>query len=109
MDMIDGIIVGAAAAAIGSIVAYKFMGNPPEGGGRPVYPQQAGYNAISGGMPAPVGTPYPPYSSPFQAPVQQSNPITEAAYNSYPYPFEHAFGPAVNQPTTEENAALAPM
>jgi hypothetical protein len=108
MDIWDGIIVGAAAAAIGSIIAYKFISNPPEGGGQPVQPAQLGYNATSGGVPAPIYViPVNPPSN--MAPMQQTTPITEAAYNQGCVPFEHAFGPAVNQPTTEENSALLPQ
>jgi hypothetical protein len=106
MDMIDGIIVGAAAAAIGSIVAYKFMGNPPEGGGLPQYSATPSLNATSGGAPAALVVPVSPITPIAAAPVQNTIPITEAAFNQYPVTFEHAFGPSVNRPTTEENEPL---
>lgn len=99
MDIIDGIIVGAAAAAIGSILAYKYLnmrpvltqpnyGNIPDGA---LYlaSQPGGYVNVV--QPTPDGV----------APLQQTIPITEAAYNQYPVTFQHAFGPGVNQPVTE--------
>jgi hypothetical protein len=101
MDMIDGIIVGAATAAIGTIIAMKFVNRRSPGGMQPNQPNWPSYNATSGGAPAALYVvdlvPTPTDS----APVQQTNPITEAAYNQGPVTFEHAFGPAVNQPATE--------
>jgi hypothetical protein len=101
MDMIDGIIVGAAAAAIGTILATKVLSAKPVGGGQPNQPNTSSYNATSGGQPAPlyvIDLAPTPLNS---APVAQVNPITEAAYNVQPVTFEHAFGPAVNQPAEE--------
>jgi hypothetical protein len=106
MDIWDGIIVGAAAAAIGTIVAYKFLNPQPVGGMQPLQPMEASYNATSGGSPAPLYVLDLNLPS-NMAPLQQTNPITEAAYNQYPVPFEHAFGPAVNQPN--DDAVVSPM
>ena|SRR5271165_4098110 len=99
MDMIDGIIVGAAAAAIGTIVAMRFLNKQPEGGSRGNQP------AIGGN--ANFGRPRPLYvaggdpQDANAAPLKQNVPITEAAYNVQPVDFEHAFGPHVNQPAEE--------
>jgi hypothetical protein len=95
MDMMDGIIVGAAAAAVGTIVAFKFLNNNPQGGGQP---NQPGYGASpNAGMPRARYVvdldPTPDGASP----VAQVNPITEAAYNVQPVTFEAGFGPGVNQ------------
>jgi hypothetical protein len=99
MDLIDGIIIGAAAAAIGTIVATKFLNSQPQGGGQPNQPAyQADPNS---GMPAPLYVVDLVPTPGSAAPVQQTNPITEAAYNQYPVEFEHAFGTSVNQPANE--------
>jgi hypothetical protein len=100
MDMIDGIIVGAAAAAIGSIIAFKFINKDAIGGGEPQQPAYGGNMQF--GRPLPVyavtSAPYPPDS----APVGQSDtPTNEAAFNVQPVEFVHAFGPGVNQPANE--------
>jgi len=99
MDMLDGIIVGAAAAAIGSIIAFKFINVKPEGGQQPNQPQVAVDPNFGTGRPLYVVDLQPTPSN--AAPVAQVNPITEAAYNVQPVTFEHAFGPAVNQPNEE--------
>lgn len=99
MDMFDGIIVGAAAAAIGSVIAYKILNKAPVGGDTP------GQAAV-GGIPQ-FGRPQPLYvvdlvpTPSNAAPVQQTNPITEAAYNVQPVAFESAFGNTANTPSTE--------
>lgn len=95
MDMIDGIIVGAAAAAIGSIVAYHFINKQPTGGGAPMQPGIARDPNFQ--QPAPLYVvdldPTPRYA----APVVQVNPNQEAAFNVQPVVFEAAFGPDVLQ------------
>jgi hypothetical protein len=98
MDMIDGIIVGAAAAAIGTIVAFKYLNPTPPGGAQPNQPMYAGNPQ--------AGRPYPVWvedtlAPTAMAPLQQTMPNTEAAYNVQPVTFEHAFGPGVNQPAEE--------
>jgi hypothetical protein len=95
MDMIDGIIVGAAAAAIGTIVAFKFINAKTVGG------QQPNQTAVSGNWEA--GRPKALYvidtdpTTGVASPLAQNNPITEAAYNVQPVAFEAGFGPGVNQ------------
>ena len=101
MDLIDGIIVGAAAAAIGTIVAMKYLNPTPPGGSQPNQPMLASYNAMSSGAPGALYvTGYTPTPG-SAAPLQQTIPITEAAYNQQPIVFEAAFGPSVNQPAEE--------
>lgn len=98
MDMMDGIIVGAAAAAIGTILATKYLeGNasPPFGGGRPYQesaPGQPVYAPQYGRPTGPVAVEYPEPLDPYAPPVQQNQPITEAAYNQYPITYQPAFG-----------------
>lgn len=98
MDTIDGIIVGAAAAAIGTVLAFKFLNRVPEGGEQP--------NQINVGYPAAVGgrvldVQVPTKLDRHAAPVAQNTPITEAAYNMYPVTFAPGFGPGTNQPAEE--------
>ena len=95
--MLDGIIVGAAAAAIGTIVAYHFIGQKTVGGGSPMQPAIATSNQF--------GNPKPLYAidlapTPYNAaPVAQVNPNQEAAFNQQPIDFVSAFGPHINQPS----------
>jgi hypothetical protein len=96
MDMLDGIIVGAAAAAIGAIVAQKFLEQKSVGGASPVQPVY--------GAAANYGRPQPLYvlelaPTPMNAaPVAQTNPNQEAAVNQFPVEYVNAFGQVVNQP-----------
>ena len=99
MDMLDGIIVGAAAAAIGTIVAMKYLNTRPQGGGEPIQPLNASNPNF--GTPNPL-TVYDIQPLPgFAAPVMQVSPITEAAYNVQPVDHVPAFGHLVNQPEQE--------
>ena len=104
MDMFDGIVVGAAAAAIGTIVAFKFLTPKPQGGAQPLQPLYPGNPQA--GRPAPLYVEDLAPTPMNAAPVAQVNPITEAAYNVQPVTFEHAFGPSVNMP---EESALLPQ
>jgi hypothetical protein len=104
MDMIDGIVVGAAAAAIGTIVAFKFLNSTPQGGAQPNQPVYPGNPEA--GRPSPLYVEDLAPTPMSAAPVAQVNPITEAAYNVQPVVFEHAFGPGVNQPN---EAAVLPQ
>ena len=99
MDMIDGIIVGAAAAAIGTIVAFKVINAKPQGGGEPSQVSQPGNPQA--GRPRPLYVIDLPGLPQDAAPLQQTNPITEAAYNLQSTGFEPAFGPSTNQPQVE--------
>ena len=100
MDMMDGIIVGAAAAAIGAVLADRLINHGSHGGGRPNQTAVAGTPQY--GRPQPlivydqIG--YPTDWAPV---VQETTPITEAPYNQQPHPFVSAFGPSVNQPNEE--------
>lgn len=98
MDMIDGIIVGAAAAAIGTILATKYLeghASVPVGGARPnqnYAPGQPVFAPQYGRPTGPVAVEYPDPLGPFSPPVQQNQPITEAAYNQQPVTYSPAFG-----------------
>jgi hypothetical protein len=94
MDVLDGIIVGAAAAAIGTIIATKFMyqGGRPIGGDRP-YLGYAPGNPTIGAVPVA----YPDTLASDLPPVQQNQPITEAAYNQQPVAYEPAFNTNGNE------------
>lgn len=99
MDMIDGIIVGAAAAAIGAVIASKFLNRQPVGG--PAGNQPAISTDRNFGWRAPMYVvdlnPTPSNA----APVAQVNPNTEAANNVQPVEFISAFGAVANQPADE--------
>jgi hypothetical protein len=98
MDMIDGIIVGAAAAAIGSIIAYKFIERQPVGGASPAQPHVQAYPNFGDRPDRPLYV-VDLQPTPVQAaPVVQVNPNQEAAFNQRPVEFVSAFGAAVNQP-----------
>lgn len=105
MDMIDGIIVGAAAAAIGTIVAFKFLNQQPVGGAAPMQPGYGGNAQF--GRPAPMyavdAMPLPSNAAPVG---WADTPTNEAAFNVQPVEFVHAFGPGVNVPQDE---AVLPM
>lgn len=89
MDALEAVVIGAAAAAIGTVVAYKFINRQPEGGGSPR--QIAVYSPTArGGVLAIQDVPPTDY---FAAPVAQTNPNTEAAYNQHPIVYVPAFGP----------------
>ncbi len=84
MDAIDTLIIASAAAAIGTIVASRFSGAGAWGGRQP---RQGGF------------VNYPQSLPQNSAPVQQTQPITEAAYNVEPTEYRPAFGPDENQNT----------
>lgn len=93
----QGIIIGAAAAAIGTIIATKFINLSPIGGGSEQEPQLHSYTARHGGI-----RPRTPRINPSGfAPIAQNTPITEAAYNQYPTPYDATLGPDQNQPSND--------
>lgn len=98
-DIFDGIVIGAAAAAIGTIVAFKFLNRQPQGGALPMQPMSMSpTNAYT--------VQSPTYTDELAAPVGQNTPITEAAFNVYPVDFAPGFGPTVNRDSDE---ALLPV
>jgi hypothetical protein len=110
MDMIDGIIVGAAAAAIGSIIAYKVLNKGPVGGDSPAHVNTASANLDYYGSNPQFGRPAPLavidlFPTPSDAaPVVQVNPITEAAHNIgqvVSTPFASGFGTQAHTPAQE--------
>src|SRR5271156_3208823 len=108
MDQWEGIIIGAAIAAVVTVVATAYIQKSPIGGGQPNQPAQPSLNATSGGVPAELYVVDLDPTPSNAAPVAQVNPITEAAYNVQPVTFEHAFGPGVNTaPSGEHDQPLA--
>jgi hypothetical protein len=108
-DTLDGIIIGAAAAAIGTIVAVKFLNRTPLGGGmppqpdinRPVYPGQAGNYVISDAAIS--------IAADTDSPVGNIIPISEASFsnpNSGLISYEPATGYETNRAQDE---ALLPI
>lgn len=98
-DIFDGIVIGAAAAAIGTIVAFKFLNRQPQGGALPQQP--ASMSPTNKYM-----VQSPMYTDGLAAPIGQNTPITEAAFNIYPVEFAPGFGPKVNRDSDE---ALLPV
>lgn len=88
MDALETFVIGAAAAAIGAVVAYKFINKTPVGGAIPKQGAALGVEHVQ----------FLPYNA---APVMQVEPITEAAYNQYPTGYRPAFGIETNQPAHE--------
>lgn len=85
-DIVNGIIIGAAAAAIGTIVAFKFLQSKPQGGSQPNQPNTDSYNASNMGLRVEN-----PVTDDGVAPLAQNFPVTEAAYNQQPVRYEPAF------------------
>lgn len=96
-QIISGIIVGAASAAIGSILVSKFVTTGTQGGGQPRQKKQQSYTARAGQI-SPKTPPRTPVNS---APVVQNTPITEAAYNVQPTTYAPTLGPDQNVPSQE--------
>ncbi len=86
-DVFDGIIVGAAAAAIGTIVAIKFLNHRSFGGGEPNQTLSPADGVRSGGIYV-LQPAYTPYEA---SPLAQNSPITEASYNTGDIGYEPAF------------------
>src|SRR5216684_180049 len=98
-DMVTAIVVGAAAAAIGAVVAYRYMGTHPVGGGQPEqWASMSPTNVITPQVPGRTAT--------YAAPIVQNTPITEAAYNQYPTDHQPAFGQNANVAAADENQVV---
>src|SRR6267154_933057 len=86
-DTIDGIIIGAAAAAIGTIIAVKFLNHQSFGGGTPN--QIAAHSQdVRGGI---LFVQQPQFTDSLAAPLAQNTAITEAPYNTGDIGYEPAF------------------
>lgn len=96
MDLWDGLIIGVGSAVIGAIIVNKFLQPRPTGGGNPVNPAYGPTEQF--GRMADVLV-VPNYSTPSNAaPLQQTNPNVEAAFNQGPVvAYEPAFN--TNYPT----------
>jgi hypothetical protein len=86
-DTIDGIIIGAAAAAIGTIVAMKFLNHQPFGGGTPLQTAQRSPDVKTGIL----WIQQPQFTDGLAAPLAQNTAITEAPYNTGDIGYEAAF------------------
>lgn len=93
--LFNGLIIGAAAAAIGTIIAFQFLQRQSVGGASPAQPAMRSYNARDEGLTVYDAPPLPDGV----APVQQTNPITEASYNLQSVDYEPAFN--TNYPAEE--------
>ena len=90
-NTIVGFVVGALAAAIGGVIAFRYIGTHPIGGGQPLQQWSVSpTNAITPQVPGRTDS--------LAAPVSQNTPITEAAYNQKPTDNSPAFGRNANQP-----------
>ncbi len=93
-EIITGIIVGAASAALGTIVVLKFFNPEPDGGGQPRQADMFSYTARAGRI-----APAVPYRlAADAAPLVQNTPITDAAYNTQPTEYDTTLGPEQNVP-----------
>jgi hypothetical protein len=98
-DVFVGLVVGAMAAAIGAVLAYKYIGLQPPGGGEP--------RQITSYSPTNWITPQtPPRADVDAAPVVQNTPITEAAYNQYPFDHQPAFGRSANVAAEQDQVVI---
>jgi len=98
-DMLMGIVVGAAAAAIGAVIAYRYIGTHPVGGGQPQqWASMSPTNVITPQVPGRTAT--------YAAPVVQNTPITEAAYNQYATDHQPAFGQNANVAAEETQVVI---
>ena|ERR1700675_3428616 len=86
-NVIDGIIIGAAAAAIGTILAMKFLNHQSFGGGTPLQTAQRAPDAHGGYL----WVQELPITDSLASPLAQNTPITEAAYNTGDLGYEPAF------------------
>ena len=98
MDNFEAIIIGAAAAAIGTVIAYRYINLHPVGGFTPRQPNLYSFGARSQTLSVVDLPPTPSGASP----VQQTNPNQEAAFNQYPTSYAPAFGPSTDQSMREE-------
>ncbi len=91
-QIFSAIIIGATAAALGTIAAFKFINRETIGGGQPNQSRQDSYTARAG-MIAPQ---VPWRTGNNAAPVVQNTPITEACYNIQPTDYQTTLGPEQN-------------
>ena len=84
---VNGIIIGAAAAAIGTIIAMKFINHQSFGGGTPL---QTAVRApdVRGGA---LWVQQPQFTDDLAAPLAQNTAITQASYNTGDIGYEPAF------------------
>lgn len=86
-NTMNGIIIGAAAAAIGTILAMKILNHQSFGGGTPL--QTAVHAPDSrGGY---LWVQELPITDSLASPLAQNTPITESAYNTGDIGYEPAF------------------
>lgn len=98
-DLFTGLVVGAMAAAIGAVLAYKYIGVQPPGGGQPL--QGTSYSPTNWITPQ-----TPPRADVDAAPVVQNTPITEAAYNQYMTDHQPAFGRDANRAAEQDEVVM---
>ncbi len=98
-NMLQGLVVGAAAAGIGAVLAWKYIGAQPPGGGQP--------NQWTSYSPTNFITPQVPGRTDSDAaPLVQNTPITEAAYNQYMTDHLAAFGQNANRAGQDDEVVM---
>jgi hypothetical protein len=107
LDQWDGIIIGAAVAAVATVVVTNLISKTSWGGGTPNQTAVPSYNAKNGALVVEETCPLDQVA----APLAQNTPITEASYNQQPMPggYSPAFGIYANQPNANESEALLPQ
>lgn len=106
MDIWDGLIIGVAGSVIGGVILARVLNLAPVGGdtpSQPMWPENPQF-----GQPKPLAVVDLPPTPANAAPVQQTNPITEAAHNINTWqttPFAPGFGPDV---ATANDPAVLP-
>jgi hypothetical protein len=89
-----GFVIGALAAALGGIIAWRYISRHPVGGGQPLQNwTESPTNLITPQVPGRTDA--------LAAPVSQNTPITEAAYNQGPLDQFPAFGREANRTNQE--------
>jgi len=102
MDNFEAVVIGAAAAAIGTIIAQKLMNPKSVGGGEPHQIDTPSFGSTGGRLRVVDIRPLTDAS----APVAQINPITESAYNIEHHQYQPAFGHSENNAENEEVLTL---
>ena len=102
MNIFDSIVIGAASAALGTVVVLRFLNFGNEGGGQPQQGDLHSYTARGNR----IRPETPSRLSSNSAPLVQNTPITEAAYNLQSTNYATTLGPQEN---VSSNPLTLPM
>jgi hypothetical protein len=108
MDMMDGIIMGAAAAAIGTIISTVILNRMYPGEGNPAQGQPNNAPSPQFGQINPIAVNYG-LQDPGQAPLAQNVPITEAAHRDNIAAIWPLVTPAMGTANNPAQEALLPI